>query len=499
MFENFKKITAFFCAAVLLLGIWAVNVSAAASATIAFSNQKPSVGQKVTVSVTVNGGEAMYNATFDLSYNPDVLKYESSNTTVNAGAGIVKASPAPGGKDKETYTFTFSGIAAGSATISVSGTAYGVDNDLPFGASAALTVTDAAKSDNANLKSLSLSVGKLEPSFAASRTKYNVSVANNVTECKVFAAAADAGAKIEILGKNALAVGKNTRSVVVTAPSGKQKEYSITITRAEEGEDESSSEPEKALNEAVIDGVTYTVLTDISDVTLPTGFSADTTEYNGTQVAVARDKSGNYTVYFLKSADSESYILYTISEKGNKFEKLKYAAFGDKTYIFADIPDGYTAPDGYYETEVKIGEFDVTAYTAADSEYTDFYYVYCFYNGKFDTYRYDSAENVLQRCPEFRLVKADEKQPEKTGFLSRFSSLSANAKTVVIGMAAAFIAAVVLIVLLIVKLFGKNGIPDEDDEDVMFSGDFDNAVVSDAGVKDEEPEKEPDDAGNEEK
>ena len=277
MFENFKKITAFFCAAVLLLGIWAVNVSAAASATIAFSNQKPSVGQKVTVSVTVNGGEAMYNATFDLSYNPDVLKYESSNTTVNAGAGIVKASPAPGGKDKETYTFTFSGIAAGSATISVSGTAYGVDNDLPFGASAALTVTDAAKSDNANLKSLSLSVGKLEPSFAASRTKYNVSVANNVTECKVFAAAADAGAKVEILGKNALAVGKNTRSVVVTAPSGKQKEYSITITRAEEGEDESSSEPEKALNEAVIDGVTYTVLTDISDITLPTGFSADTT------------------------------------------------------------------------------------------------------------------------------------------------------------------------------------------------------------------------------
>lgn len=499
MFENFKKITAFFCAAVLLLGIWAVNVSAAASATIAFSNQKPSIGQKVTVSVTVNGGEAMYNATFDLSYNPDVLKYESSNITVNAGAGIVKASPAPGGKDKETYTFTFSGIAAGSATISVSGTAYGVDNDLPFGASAALTVTDAAKSDNADLKSLSLSVGKLEPSFAASRTKYNVSVANNVTECKVFAAAADAGAKVEILGKNALAVGKNTRSVVVTAPSGKQKEYSITITRAEEGEDESSSEPEKALNEAVIDGVTYTVLTDISDIALPTGFSADTTEYNGTQVAVARDKSGNYTVYFLKSADSESCILYTIPEKGNKFEKLKYAAFGDKTYIFADIPDGYTAPDGYYETEVKIGEFDVTAYAATDSEYTDFYYVYCFYNGKFDTYRYDSAENVLQRCPEFKLVKADEKQPEKTGFLSRFSSLSANAKTVVIGMAAAFIAAVVLIVLLIVKLFGKNGIPDEDDEDVMFSGDFDNAVVSDAGAKDEEPEKEPEDAGNEEK
>lgn len=97
------------------------------------------------------------------------------------------------------------------------------------------------------------------------------------------------------------------------------------------------------------------------------------------------------------------------------------------------------------------------------------------------------------------LLRRDEKQPEKTGFLSRFSSLSANAKTVVIGMAAAFIAAVVLIVLLIIKLFGKNGIPDEDDEDVMFSGDFDNAVVSDAGVKDEEPEKEPEDTGNEEK
>ena len=489
MFNTLRKFTVIICTIALSLSMWIFSVAAAANATISFSNSKPAVGQSVTVTVTVKGGEAIYDVTFELKYNPDVLKYESASTAVNAGgAGLVKANAAPGGKTKDTYTFTFSSIASGTSNISVSGTASGVENDLNYGASATLTVGDAAKSDNAGLKSLSLSAGTLSPKFSTNKTTYTASVADNVTECKIFATAVESGANVEVSGDAALKVGKNVRTVTVTAPSGKQKTYKITITRGEEGtEGETVSEPDNESNETVIDGVSYTVATDISGLALPNGFTAETAEYNGTQVAVAKDKGGIYTLYYLKNAESENYVPYMLSKSGDTFERLKYATFGSNTYIFADLPDGYTVPDGYYETDVKIGDFDVIAYAKNGSEDADFYYLYCFFEEGFNTYRYDSVEKVLQRCPEFKLVKADE-QPQKNGFAARFAKLSSNAKTVVIGMVIALVAAIALIVMLAVKLIGGKDNNEIDKDSEMFSDEFDNVTVSNAENRDTQKE-----------
>ena len=501
MITKIKKTLLVLLTLMFATSIFSLTATAVASATLSFSSSKPTVGQSVTVKVTINGGEPIYNTTFDLTYDSNVLEYVNADITTTGGAGVVKASPNPEGASKATYSFNFKTISAGTSRISVSGGAYGVENDLSFAASANMIVSDVTKSDNANLKSLSLSKGTLSPKFSASKTSYTATVSKSVTEVKIYATAQDSGAKVAISGESALKEGKNTRTVTVTAPSGAQKTYTITITRSEEdtasSEPDQASEPEVNPYETTLDGTTYTVLNDISGITLPTGFSSEKVEYNGSEVDVAKDKDNNYTLYYLKSAGGGNPEPYVLSENNNTFERLQYAVFGDKTYIFAETPEDETAPDGYYETAVKIGDFSVKAFAANDTELTDFYYVYCFYENGFRMYRYDSRENVIQRSPEFKLTSVGaEKLPDSAGLSQRFASLSANAKVIVIGLLIAAVGAVALIVLLILKLISSRKMPydSDEEEDVMFKPTFDEVSDESGNVYSEE--KSEDDKNN---
>lgn len=469
----------------LCLSIFSVS---AASSSISFSTQKPQVNEKFTVNVTVNAGENMRGVQYKLSYDPDIVKCDELPSYCNGGAGVLTIVDSYSDTTKKTHSFSFTAIAAGACTFKVSEGIYALSEEKSFdGSSWTITVSDAAKSDNADLKSLSLSKGTLSPKFSAAKTTYTASVANDVTDVKVYATAADGEAKVEVSGKSALEVGENVRTVTVTAASGAQKTYKITITRAAEGETsepEQTPEPEVNPYEATVDGVAYTVATDISGIALPKGFSASVAEYNGAEVAVAKDADSNYTVYYLKAADGEAYAPYLLSADGASFEKLKYAQFGDKTYILAEIPEGSTAPDGYYDTFIKIGDFDVKAFASRNEELSDLYYVYCFYDGSFRMYRYDSRENVLQRAPEFKPVtESENKLPQNAGFASRFKSLSSNAKITVIGLLLAALVAVVLIVLLGVRLAkGRQSVDNYDfNEDMLFRADFDNVTVTDGG------------------
>ena len=474
------------------LAIFAFSfISSAESISLRFSKNNPAVNQEFIVTVSLNVNGDIDTLSYSLEYNPDILEFKSSslkkNTDYSGGAGIINIAT-----DKtDSHTFTFTTIKSGSGFIKIyqcECVKVGEQKITKIdGESAEMTVTDASKSDNANLKSLSLSKGTLSPKFSASKTSYTASVANDVTECKVYATAADSAAKVEVSGSSALKVGKNTRTVTVTAASGAQKTYTITITRLEEGDtassepDDTSSEPEVNPYETTVDGAAYTVATDISGITLPNGFEAEKAEYNGAEVAVAKDKGDNYTVYYLKGEESDTHVPYLLSEDGTTFEKLKYAVFGANTYIFADLPENTKAPEGYYQTNTEIGGFNVKAYMSDDPEYTDFYYLYCFFDGGFKTYRYDSRENVLQRAPEFKLIVADDDSlPADAGFTARFKSLSTNAKVIVIGLLLAAIGAIALIVLLIVKLVkGADKFEDDFDEEELFAGNFDEISVSD--------------------
>ncbi len=490
MKKTIKKIITLLITVGVLLSCLVFTASAAGS-TISFSSNNPKVNDSVTVTVTVSSNESIFAIGFSLKYNPDVLKYESGDGTGGAGVLNVVISNNSNNVKSNKFSFVFTAIAAGSSNIQIADCNWvvGMSNEeAPFtGASASITVSDAAKSNNANLKSLSLSKGTLSPKFSASKTSYTATVPTSVTEVKVYATAKDSGATVEISGESVLKDGENIRTVTVTAPSGAQKVYTIKIIRSDLTAEPEPEVPEVNPLEITVDGASYIVLNDISGVILPAGFLVETAQYNGVDISVAKDADGNYILYYLKAADSEIATPYLLN--GDTFERLQCAAIGDKIYIFADVPAELTAAEGYYETAVKIGDFSVKAFASSNSDFTDFYYVYCLYDNGYRIYRYDSKENVLQRAPEFKLVSVAEKELSEAGFLTRFKSLSANAKTVIIGLFLAAVGAVVLIVLLIVKLVkGKNAPEDDDYSDLLFEPDFDEVTVDDGDKAEEEKE-----------
>ena len=104
------------------------------------------------------------------------------------------------------------------------------------------TSTGTASTD-ATLSGLTLSSGTLSPTFASGTTSYTVSVANTVTSITITPTVNTSGATVEVAGttvasgsasaSQALSVGANTISLVVTAADGSTTEtYTVTATRA---------------------------------------------------------------------------------------------------------------------------------------------------------------------------------------------------------------------------------------------------------------------------
>ncbi|MDR1172735.1 MAG: cadherin-like beta sandwich domain-containing protein [Bacteroidales bacterium] len=93
------------------------------------------------------------------------------------------------------------------------------------------TVVGIALSNDATLKSLSVSAGTL--SFDAHTITYTVNVANSVTAIDVIGTANHANATVNgnVIGK-ALEIGDNVVEITVTAEDGTIKTYTVTIIRA---------------------------------------------------------------------------------------------------------------------------------------------------------------------------------------------------------------------------------------------------------------------------
>ncbi|MCU6794338.1 cadherin-like beta sandwich domain-containing protein [Paenibacillus sp. WQ 127069] len=102
-----------------------------------------------------------------------------------------------------------------------------------------VTVSRAA-SNNADLSSLSLSTGTLNPAFSSGTTSYAASVMNSVYSVQVFAVPVDSQARYEIIADGTTVtgavylnhIGSNTVSVKVTAPDHvSSKTYTIDVNK----------------------------------------------------------------------------------------------------------------------------------------------------------------------------------------------------------------------------------------------------------------------------
>ena len=225
----------------LLVPLWLLTMlcalpltaSAEAAASVAFSSSTLEIGDTLTVTLNFTGPSVgAVDAT--LSYDASVLEFVSGNDA-SGGGGLVQMTGWASSEVKSLrFTLTFKALKAGSSTVRIDrSTVYAWDESLLGNPTAGATVTvrDVALSQNADLKSITLSAGELYPAFSASTTVYNVSVNHYYESVNLSAVAADSGAKVEISGSSALQVGANKRTITVTAPGGAVKVYTVTITR----------------------------------------------------------------------------------------------------------------------------------------------------------------------------------------------------------------------------------------------------------------------------
>ena len=451
----------------LCLGIYSFD-TLAASAGISFSKKNATVGDTITVTVTVSAAD-MYGVNVVGNYNEQILTYVSGASGGGAGLFQIADSESFNGESKKSFKIKFKAKSAGSSTVSVSGqVASGIPpEDVNVSASSSVKVSDVTKSNNANLSSLRTGVGSLSPAFSPDVTEYTVKVKNSDTKCLVYAVAADKNATFAVNGSSDLKVGTNTRKVVVTAPSGKQKTYTLTIIRSDKPDKEDKTEEETASElEVIVDDTSYTVLTDISDVELPTGFTVKKRLYNDEEITVAADQDGNFEFFYLKSLDGKEIAPYTYDEENDIFTRVQIIKQNGNSYIAAEIPEDLSIPSSFTETTVNIQNTDINAYASDDEALKDMYYVYCYFDGDYGMYRYDSAQNVLQRYPEFGLTvqnKAEDNQKD-SGFklFDRFNKLPSNSKIILVCLGAASLGVLALLILVIVKLVKRNKFDDFD-------------------------------------
>ena len=541
-----KRIIVLLTTVAMVLALFTFNVSAA-SASVSVSNSNPKVNNALTVTVTVKGNEAMYGTDFSVSYNPEVLRFESGDDAAG-GAGVVKIAGGVTGAVNKAYSLKFTAIASGSSSISASGGIYYENSDDSFSGSATVNVSDESKSTNANLTSLSVSAGVLSPKFSTSVTEYNVTVESDVTECKVYGTTADPDANISVSGSATLKVGVNKRVVIVTAPSGATKSYTLTITRkqaetvskdttskvtssnntaskdvtskdttsngtASKDTSDVSSESQNVSSENTsstdegttaalmteVNGLPYMVVKDISNIKLPNGFTVTERLYNNETISVATDINSQFELFYLKSADSDTAYPYFYDSDSNIFERVQIITQMDNSYIVSELPENCSLPDNYISANVKIEDISVDCYSNTEEQSADMFYIYCYYNGEFGMYRYDKLEGVLQRYPELKVIESDETEVVSDGsIIDRFAVLSSNAKTIVVCIAIAVLGVIALIVLLIVKLVKNSKTKDydySDDEDDFDSVTFDDDYeIAQEDMYENEAEEDSDDA-----
>jgi len=213
----------------------------AGSATTGFNGSNSVyVGNTIDVTLYVgsvndtNGGLAAFGG--NLSYSTD--KLELIGTTSLAPFNVELAGSKFGGFGANTINgssnimkLTFKAKAVGSTTISYSG------SSQPDASAASVSISGCSKtiniteppSSNNYLSSLTVNQEKLN--FNKNTTIYNIEVGADVTSINISASAEDSGASVTGTGAKSLNYGKNTFSIVVTAPSGDKLTYQVNVNR----------------------------------------------------------------------------------------------------------------------------------------------------------------------------------------------------------------------------------------------------------------------------
>ena len=295
---------------------------------IAFSDPSVIEGNEVTVVLKISSldGGNLGNANLMLKYDNSYLEFISGNNA-EGGAGAIKISAGEDGKQEWVYNLRFKALKAGETNIEVSSDEiYDVNGKSATiskkGSSKVTIAAGASTSTNANLSSLSVSEGALEPEFNSDTTEYTMNVGADINSINISAVVAEANSSVEISGNENLVEGENKVNINVKAADGStSKSYTITVMKAVTSESQASTESktEKSLAEITVSSKTIHVIDLDSGVKIPENMVENSIEVNGVKVKGWIDKSDggqNFVLVYGQNSEGEKgFYVYDVKEK----------------------------------------------------------------------------------------------------------------------------------------------------------------------------------------
>lgn len=483
-----RKLLALCCGILLLVCACPILPVAAAegSVTVSPSKKTATIGDKVTVTITYNGGkdeiasieaEVLYNTntfTLDKTSGPDgaTINGKSGKTTLlyeMPGDGVLSKTVA--------YKLTFIAKAVGDLNLSLKTSEFtaNVESGLVYpslgnpSATLSVTASNPVKSDNANLKSLTVTKGTLTPKFDPNVTSYRVSVGHDVTSIVLHATEDHEDATHKKDGGTTLKVGQNTFTITVIAPNGNKKKYTVVVTRAAAPTGNSSTgsttppPPEDALD-VMVDGKPMIIL-DTQFSAIPDGFAWGSLTINRVEVPAAIHQQTGMILLYLIAEDKADSGLYIYNDQDQTFARYRALSVQGGTYLVHTLPADSTPPTGTVVGTLLYNDILMPAYTYEDTALSDFCIVWASpVDGEANWYTYDQKEGTLQRYHAVSGGGAIEVRPSTTNkpqatkaedkpTIGKF--FTSNAKAILIG--GIVLAAVVVVVISVILLTALGG------------------------------------------
>lgn len=476
MKKYIKLIFSAILALTILMSLVAINVSAA---SMSANGGNYEVGQKLSISVVYEGDAPLVSVLVTASYDSKVLRFDSVSgikaDDVNAASGSIKFIDEnfSGGSKKGSYRLNFTAIAAGSTDVSISATGSDGESEFPASKVAKVSVTTPKPSSNANLSSIKLSAGSLSPAFDQNVTEYSVTVKYSVESITITGAVADGKSTYSGGGTFDLVVGENQRELSVTAEDGTKKLYSVKIKRMTEEETAAADEEARNANPLLvtIDGVDYTIVNEIADTLIPSGFTKATATRKESEITVLKDANGMYELCYLVDANGENGAFYH-RDQNDKFTKLVYINANNVMYIIEDFDIEGALPSAYKYTKFVIDGVEVDAITYSDESLADFYIFNCYVSGaqELSYYQYDKVEGTMQRAVNFgiALQTAGTSEPTDaeplpgTGKFAWFNNMTKTGKMVFFLMVFIGVVIITAAILIISKIVSSSRELDQD-------------------------------------
>lgn len=496
------------------------DILAAGTARVSIGSASGTVGDTVSIDVSISASSGIGGATIYVSYDPSILALSGSSS--NSGTAMVSFMD-ESTASSQSKTITFKIIGAGTSSLNVIGDSKVIDIDMQAcsisKSSGSVTASAPASysSDN-TLSSLQISPGVLSPAFSPDVTTYTTSVGADCASLTVSAVPNDSKATVSVSGKR-MDPGFNTTTITVTAENGSKRTYTIKTTKETNsasnennqatGSDSSNGSTDnnndipdvqdpnsEAIQEPniTVDNAEYKIVSANDEHPLPDGYTPTEYDYNGTKVSAGVGIDTGVTIVYLESTDGKGesgyYVYDSVRKTFSQFVEVSQPQF---TYCILAIDEAsMELPEGYDVGRTVINGKEVDALLDRTGNYALFYGVSS--TGETGWFRYNVNDGTIQGYAGYNM--ADEQvinTNTKTADSDKaFNTVSSYIFVILAVLAVVIIALIVVVIALSIKLskskkafvgamdgYEDEDIDEEDLDDMELEGDEEDILYDD--------------------